>query len=112
MRPATCEETMSGIETVKIIVDAEKHAGNILNEAQAKAMQIRNLDKVIEKEREESLSMAKKEASSIIQNAESEGKAEAAQYERQSDQAIRELIQKATSKKASTVNALYNIFMK
>jgi vacuolar-type H+-ATPase subunit H len=103
---------MSGIETIKIIVDAEKEGAKIIKEAQEKALEIKkNLDASIETERESSLSDAKHKASSIVEAAESEGKTEASEFERQSIQRINELVKKATAKKELAVKALYDIII-
>lgn len=104
---------MSGIETVRVIVEAEKKAENIISEAQAQALQIRkNVDVLIQKEREDSLSSTGQNASSITQRAELDGKSEAAQYERESEQNTRETLQGAMSKKESAIKALYDMIMK
>jgi vacuolar-type H+-ATPase subunit H len=51
---------MSGIETVRIIVDAEREAAKILENAQNRASEIRRrLDSGIESERENLLRTAK-----------------------------------------------------
>jgi vacuolar-type H+-ATPase subunit H len=103
---------MPGIETVKIIVDAEKEGANIIKEAQAKALEIKkSLDAMIETARESSLSDAKRKASSIVETAESEGKMEASKFEKQSIQSISELVKEATAKKELAVKALYDIIV-
>lgn len=103
---------MSGIETVKIIVDAEKEAANMIKEAQAKALEIKkSLDALIETERESSLSDAKHKASSIVEAAESEGNMEASNFEKQSIHSLSELVKEATAKKELAVKALYDILV-
>jgi len=103
---------MSGLETVKIIVDAEKEASKLLNEAQAKALEIRKqVDVAIAAERERRLSKARKDAESILQQAEIEGKAEAARLKTGSEEKIRKDIQKASSAHDAAVKALLGIVM-
>jgi F0F1-type ATP synthase membrane subunit b/b' len=108
----TCDQTLSGLETVKIIVNAEKEAATLLEQSQAKALEIRKqVNDLVLKEREEKLSTARKEAALIMQKAKAEGKAEALQYEKQSKIRIEELIQKASSKKSIAVKALSDILV-
>lgn len=103
---------MSGLETVKIIVDAEKEASTILNEAQAKASETRKqVDAMIEGERENRLSIARNEAASIVQRAEAEGKSEALLYEEEVKQKINQELQKASTNRAAAVKALFDIMM-
>jgi len=103
---------MSGIETVQVIVNAEKQAAKIVQDAEAKAADIRKkIDSLIQKQRTEMLATAKKEAVSIVQRAEEEGKREAESYEKESAVRIRELITKASSKKNTTVEKLVDLVM-
>jgi hypothetical protein len=103
---------MSGLEIVKIIVDSEKEAGNILVQAEARALEIRKqLDDIILREREEKLSTAKREATSTVQKAEMQGKSEALQYEKESEVRIKVLIQNASAKKNSAVKALSDMIL-
>jgi vacuolar-type H+-ATPase subunit H len=104
---------MSGLETVKIIVDAEKEASNLLAQAEAKALQIKkDLDSHIFKEREEKLSAAREKAAAIIQKAEAEGKSEALRYAKESETRVRELIQRASARKTLTVKTLCELVLK
>jgi vacuolar-type H+-ATPase subunit H len=103
---------MSGLETVKIIVDAEKEGSNMLNEAQARASEIRKqIDTLVEVEREKRLSVARKEAASIVQKAESEGKSEAIRYQEESKQNIKKVLQRASANQAAAVKTLFDMIM-
>jgi len=104
---------MSGLETVKIIVDAEKAASKMLNEAEAKALEIRKqVDVAIAAEREKRLSKARKDAESLLKQAEIEGKAEAARLKTESMGKIRQDLEKASSGHAAAVKALLEIIMR
>jgi V/A-type H+/Na+-transporting ATPase subunit G/H len=103
---------MSGLETVKIIVDAEKEASKMLNDAQVKALEIqRQVDTAIAAEREKRLSKAKKEAESIVQRAESECKVEAARLREEAMEETKRNLQKAGSAHSAAVKALLEIIM-
>ncbi len=103
---------MSGLETVKIIVDAEKEGSNMLNEAQARAAEIRKqVDALIKIEREDRLSVATKEAASIVEGAESEGKSEAILYQEESKQNIKKVLQRASANRTAAVKALFDMIM-
>lgn len=103
---------MSGIETIKIIVEAEKEATKILQDAQTKASGIRKrLDLLIQEQREETLRSAKKEAAVIVQRAEEEGKREAENYEKESGERIRQLVSKTSTKKNAAVDKLVSIVL-
>jgi len=103
---------MSGRETVKIIVDAEKEASKMLNDAQAKALEIRKqVDVVVAVEREERLSKARKEAESVVQRAETESKAEAARLKDEAMERTKRSLQKAASSHPTAVKALLEIIM-
>ena len=98
---------MSGLETVKVIVDAEKQAAKIIQDAEATAANIRKkIDSLIQQQRTEMLATAKKEAAALVQQAEEEGKREAVNYEKESAVRIHELIAQASSKKNATVEKL------
>jgi len=113
MNPVSCDTAMSGLEIVKEIVDSEKEAGNLLVQAESKALEIRKqVDDIILIEHEEKVSAAKKEAASTLQMAETRGKSEALQYEKESEVRIKELIQNASAKKNSAVKALYDIILR
>lgn len=103
---------MSGIETVKIIVAAEKEAAEMLEKAQAKAIEIRKgLDMRIKAEREQVLSAAKKEATTLVQRAEIEGKLEAETLEKDAEQNIKRLVANASAKKPPAVDKLVSIVL-
>ncbi len=103
---------MSGLETVKIIVDAEKEAAKILNEAQAKASEIRKqADVDLKPEKEVRLSKARTEAALLVQNAEVEGKSEALRHEEESRQKIKDELEKASAHRAAAVKALFDIVL-
>jgi vacuolar-type H+-ATPase subunit H len=103
---------MSGLETVKIIVDAEKQASRMLEEAQRNATEIRKqIDITIEQQRTEALRSAKQQASVIIQHAESEGKAEAERFKQDSAGELGKLVATASGKKESTVKKLLELVL-
>jgi hypothetical protein len=103
---------MSGLETVKIIVDAEREASRILSEAQTKASETRKqIDIMIEAEREKRLSIARGEAALVVQRAEAEGRSEALFYEEEEKRRIKQELQKASANRAAAVNALFDILM-
>jgi len=84
----------------------------MLNEAQARASEIRKqIDALIEVERENRLSVARKEAASIVQKAESEGKSEAIRYQEESKQKIMKVLQRAAVSRPAAVKALFDIMM-
>jgi ribosomal protein L17 len=104
---------MSGIETVKIIVDAEKQAAKMIDEAMAKASAIRKrIDSLIQQQRQQMLAEARKQAAAITARAGEEGKLEAEQYEKESIQALQALIARASAKKNTTVERLVTIMMR
>ena len=103
---------MSGIETVKIIVDAEKEASEMLQNAQARATEIRKeLDTRIKREREEILKSARKEAATIIENAQHDAKLEATAYEKEAGQKTRQVVSKASTKKGPAVDKLVSLVL-
>jgi len=103
---------MSGIETVQVIVNAEKQAAKMVQDAEATAANIRKkIDSLIQEQRTEMLATAKKEAAALVQQAEEEGKREAESYEKESAVRIRELIARASLKKSATVEKLVGIVM-
>jgi F0F1-type ATP synthase membrane subunit b/b' len=103
---------MSGIETVKVIVNAEKQAAQIIHDAEATAANIRKkIDSLIQEQRTEMLATAKKEAAALVQQAEEEGRREAEKYEKESAVRTRELIEHASSKKNATVEKLVGMVM-
>jgi len=103
---------LSGIETIKIIVEAEKEAGKIIEDAQTKAADIkRNLEFMINQQREQMLTTARKEAQLILQRAEEEGKTEAVDIERKSGERIKQLVAAAVSRKQTSVDKLISLVM-
>ncbi|MGA2791329.1 MAG: hypothetical protein ABSF00_11260 [Candidatus Bathyarchaeia archaeon] len=103
---------MSGIETIKIIVDAEKEAAEMLQKAHTKATEIRKeLDMRIKLEREEILKSARKEAAAIIEHAQQDGKLEAAVYEKEAGQKTRQIVSKASAKKSPAVDKLVTLVL-
>jgi len=103
---------MSGLETIKIIVDAEKEASRMLEEAERNATEIRKqVDVTIENQRNEALSSAKRKASGITERAESEGKFEAEKVVRESAGSLRELVANASRKKESTIKVLAELVL-
>jgi vacuolar-type H+-ATPase subunit H len=103
---------MSGLETVKIIVDAEKEASKMLNDARLKALEIRKqVDAMIIAEREKRLSSARKEAESLVRKAEAEGKAEGARVKEDSIAKTERDLHKASSARAAAEKALFEIIM-
>jgi F0F1-type ATP synthase membrane subunit b/b' len=104
---------MSGIETVKVIVDAEKQAAKIIEEAVTEASAIRKrIDSLIQQQRQQMLAEAKKEAAAIAARAGEEGRLEAEQYERQAIQTLEALVVRASAKKDATVEKLVTIMMR
>lgn len=103
---------MSGLEIVKIIVDAEKEARDLLAQAETNSLNIRKkVDSEINRERDEKLSAAKSEAKARLDKAETAGKAEAVQIEKESETRIKQLVQNASNKKTTTVKALCDIML-
>jgi vacuolar-type H+-ATPase subunit H len=101
---------MSGMETVKIIVDAEREAAKILQDAQNRALQIRKkIDSLIQEQRQEMLTTARKEAAAIVRRAEEEGKSEAESYEMESARETSKLVSSASSRRAPTIEKLVSL---
>jgi vacuolar-type H+-ATPase subunit H len=95
---------MSGIETIKIIVNAEKEAAKILEEAQNRASEIRKrLDSMIQEQREDMLHTARKEAATLVEEGEQNGKAEAAAYEKEAENDTRQILARASARKDQAV---------
>jgi len=104
---------MSGIETVKIIVDAEKQAAKIIDEATAQATAIRKrIDSLVQEQREQMLTAAKKEAADIAAHAGEEGRLEAEKFERESMQALQAVVARASTRKDATVEKLLTLMMR
>ena len=103
---------MSGIETVKVIVDAEKRAAKMIDDAIAEATAIRKrIDSLIQQQRQQMLEDAKKQAAAIAARAGEEGRLEAGKYEDEAVQTLRRLVDQASSKKNIAVEKLTNIIM-
>ncbi len=103
---------MSGIETVKIIVNAEKEAAELLRKAQNKADEIRKgLDVRVNDERQRALANAKKEADALLQRAEAEGKVEGDKYETEAKQKINRTVTKGSANKSKAVEKLLSIVL-
>jgi F0F1-type ATP synthase membrane subunit b/b' len=104
---------MSGVETVRVIVDAERQAAKIIDDAMTTAATIRKrLDSLIQEQRQQMLSEAKGEAAAIVARAEQEGKLEAETSEKESVKMLGDLIAKASGKKHATVEKLVAMVMK
>jgi len=103
---------MSSIETVKVIVEAERHAAKTIDDASTKAIAIRKtIDAVIQEKRQRMVVDAKKEASYIAARAEEEGKREAELQEQESTEQLRQLVARASAKKESTIEKLVSLIM-
>jgi len=101
---------MSGIETVKIIVDAEKEAAQMLEQAKVRAAAIRKeLSSHINVEREQMLAAAKNEADAIVKRAEEESKVETEKYREDATQKLKEMITRASARKVAAVDKLVSI---
>jgi F0F1-type ATP synthase membrane subunit b/b' len=104
---------MSGIETVQAIVDAERQAAKIIDDAMANAATIRKrIDSLILDQHQQMLSEAKKQAAEIAARAEEEGKLEAEKCEKESVERLSDLVAKASAKKDPTVEKLVAIIMR
>jgi vacuolar-type H+-ATPase subunit H len=103
---------MSGIETIKIIVEAEKEAAKILEDAHSKATAApKQLDLQIVQQREKILQDARRRAVDIVQRAEEEGKAEADDYEKSTEATVRDLVTRASNKKNAAVEMLVGMVL-
>jgi V/A-type H+-transporting ATPase subunit G/H len=103
---------MSGIETIKIIVDSEREAAKMLADADVKALEIRKrLDSLIQTQRNDALNAAKKEAAALVQKAENEGKAESQEYEKDAENKIRTVVSRASAKKREAVEKLVALIL-
>jgi len=101
---------MSGIETVKIIVEAEKEAARILEDAQASAAEIRKrTDSLLNEQRNEILKSANEQAGEIVRNAERDSKIEAEQYEKDYLDTIRQTVASASTRKNAAVARVLEI---
>jgi F0F1-type ATP synthase membrane subunit b/b' len=103
---------MSAIETVKVIVEAERQAARMIDDANAKAADIRKtIDSRIQEQRQRMLADAKKEASYIAARAEEEGKREAEQQELGAVEQLRQLVARASAKREPTIEKLVSLIM-
>jgi len=104
---------MSGLETVKVIVDAERQAAKIIDDANAQAANIRKgIGTGIQEQRQQMLEAARKDAAAIVARAEAEGKLEADAYQKESAQALQVLVAKASTRKDAAVEKLLAIIMR
>jgi len=84
----------------------------MLNDAEAKALEIRKqVDAMIQAEREKRLTKARKEAESLVQRAEAEGKAEAARIKEDLMEKAKRELQKASSARSAAEKALLEIIL-
>jgi hypothetical protein len=103
---------MSGIETVKVIVEAEKEAAKILADAHVRAEAIRKrLDSLIEEQRMETVRAARKEAAALVTSAQSEAIAEGQLFEKDTQSKMRETLDRASARKDLAVEKLVSILM-
>ena len=103
---------MSGIETVKVIVEAEKEAAKILADAQTRAGEIRKrLDSLIEKERDETIQTARKKAAALIADAQSEAAIEGQVFEKDAQSKMREALERASNRRGEAVEKLVAILV-
>lgn len=103
---------MSGIETVKIIVDAEKQAAKLIDDAMNEASAIRKkIDSLVQTQRQEMLAEASREAASIAARAEEEGRLEAEQLEKQSTETLQALAARASARTDATVTKLVTMML-
>jgi len=104
---------MSGIDTVKVIVDAEKQAAKMIGDAMNEASAIRKrIDSLVLEQRQQMLVEARKEAADIAARAGEEGKREAEQFEKESTDALKSLVARASARKDSTVEKLVTMIMR
>lgn len=98
---------------MKVIVDAEKQAAKLIDDAMTEASAIRKtIDSLVQQQRQQMLDEAKKEAAEISARAGDEGRLEAEQYERESAKALQALIARASARKDATVEKLVTMMMK
>ena len=104
---------MSGLETVKVIVDAERRAAKIIEDANAQAANIRKgIGAGIQEQRQRMLEAARKDAAAIVARAEEEGKLEADACQKESAQALQALVAKASARKDAAVEKLLAIILR
>ena len=103
---------MSGIETVKVIVEAEQEAAKILADAQTRAGEIRKgLDSQIEKDREETIQAARKKAATLVADAQSEAAIEGQLFEIGAKSKMREALGRASERRGEAVEKLVSILV-
>jgi vacuolar-type H+-ATPase subunit H len=103
---------MSGIETVKVIVEAEKEASRVVEDAQNRAVETRKqLDSLIQQQREKVLMAATKEATELVQKAQDESRNEAQAVEKEAQSKLRETLNRASTRKSLAVEKLVAIIM-
>jgi hypothetical protein len=103
---------MSGLETIKIIVESEREAAKMLADADAKALEIRKrLDALIQTQRNDALNAARKEAATLVQTAENDGRAESQAYEREAENKIRTVVSRASAKKNEAIDKLVALIL-
>ena len=101
---------MSGIETVKVIVDAEKQAAKMIDDAMTESAAIRKrIDSLVQQQRQQMLAEAKKQADDITAHAGAEGRVEAEQFEREAAQALQSLLSRASARKDTAVEKLLSL---
>ena len=104
--------SLSGVDTIKVIVNAEKEAARMLAESQNKALEIRKRrDTLIEEQRQKILKAATEEAEVIVQNAEKEGKAEAQKFESEAKNRIHKVTSRAATKRSAAIEKLVSLIM-
>ena len=104
---------MSGIETIKIIVDSEREA---LRKCWLTPMPKhwkfgKRLDSLIQTQRNEALNTAKKEAAAMVQRAENIAIAQSQQYEKDAENKTRSVISHASAKKGEAVEKLVALIL-
>jgi vacuolar-type H+-ATPase subunit H len=104
--------SLSGVDTIKIIVNAEKEAARMLAESQNKALEIRKRrDTLIEEQRQQILQAASKEAEAMLQNAENQATVEAQKFESDAENRIQQVVSHASTKKGAAVEKLVSLIM-
>jgi len=110
--PKIGETQMSGVETVKVIVEAEKEAAKILADAQTRAGEIRKrLDSLIEKQRDETIEAARKKATALVADAKSEAGIEGQAFEKDAKSKMREMLERASGRRGEAVEKLVSILV-
>jgi len=103
---------MSGIETVKVIVEAEKEAAKVLADADTRAREIRKrLDSLVQEQREEAIRAARKEATAIVANAQSAAITEGQVFEKDAQTKMHDMLDRASARKGLAVDKLVSMLM-